>query len=181
MAPELQAKHARHAYQLKGTADARPRQIDEVVTAASTGQDDWVSDAFQRLLSSRNIGILATIKRDGRPQLSNVNYAYDADAGLIRISITDGRAKTTNLRRDPRASFEVTTSDLGAYVVAEGHASLSPVAAEVHDATVEELIDIYRAVKGEHPDWDDYRRAMVEDRRIALRLRVERMYGWAGR
>ena len=133
--------------------------------------------ALLDLLSSRRLGVLATIKRDGRPQLSNVNYTFDPDRGLIRVSVTDDRAKTANLRRDPRASFQVSSQDGWAYAVAEVRAQLSPVAADPHDATVEELIDIYRAVAGEHPDWDDYRRAMVQDRRIALHLHVERVYG----
>jgi PPOX class probable F420-dependent enzyme len=131
------------------------------------------------LLASRHVGALATIKRDGRPQLSNVSYAFDRNRGLIRASITDDRAKTANLRRDPRASFYVSRPDGWAYVVAEVTARLSPVAADVQDGTVTELIDIYRAVQGEHPDWDDYRRAMVQDRRIALHLHVERVYGMA--
>lgn len=129
------------------------------------------------LLAGRNLGVLATIKRDGRPQLSNVSYTFDRERGLIRVSVTEDRAKTANLRRDPRASFHVSSTDGWAYAVAEATAELSPVAADPHDATVAELIDIFRAVQGEHPDWDDYRRAMVQDRRIALSLWVERVYG----
>jgi hypothetical protein len=65
------------------------------------------------------------------------------------------------------------------YAVAEGTATLSPVAADEHDATVAELIEVYRLVQGkEHPDWDDYRRAMVRDQRLIVRLAVERVYGW---
>jgi hypothetical protein len=63
--------------------------------------------------------------------------------------------------------------------VAEATVELSPVAGDPHDATVEELIDVYRAVQGEHPDWDDYRAAMVVDRRLVVRLNVQRVYGWA--
>jgi PPOX class probable F420-dependent enzyme len=129
------------------------------------------------LLASRNVGALATIKRDGRPQLSNVSYTFDRDQALIRVSVTDDRAKTAHLRRDPRASFYVSTPDGWGYAVAEVSARLSPVAADLYDQTVTELIDIYRAIQGEHPDWDDYRRAMVRDRRIALHLQVERVYG----
>jgi hypothetical protein len=63
--------------------------------------------------------------------------------------------------------------------VVEATAELSPVAADRRDATVEELIEVYRLVQGkEHPDWDDYRRAMVADRRLVIRLHVERLYGW---
>ncbi|MFD0229692.1 TIGR03618 family F420-dependent PPOX class oxidoreductase [Streptomyces hirsutus] len=133
--------------------------------------------ALLGLIGDENGGVLVTLKQDGRPQLSNVNHAYYPDERLIRVSLTDDRAKTRNLRRDPRASYHVTTSDRWAYTVAEGTAELSPVAADPHDGTVEELIRLYRDVNGEHPDWDDYRAAMVRDRRLVLRLRVERAYG----
>ncbi|MFI9340832.1 PPOX class F420-dependent oxidoreductase [Streptomyces sp. NPDC052773] len=134
-------------------------------------------DPLLTLLSEGHDGVLVTLKRDGRPQLSNVNHAYDPDERILRVSLTDDRAKTRNLRRDPRASYHVTTTDRWAYAVAEGTADLTPVARDPHDETVEELIRLYRAVRGEHPDWDDYRAAMVRDRRLVLRLRVERVYG----
>jgi PPOX class probable F420-dependent enzyme len=136
-------------------------------------------DALHTLLANRHSGVLATLKRDGLPQLSNVSYTYDESTRLLRVSITDDRAKTRNLRRDPRAVFHVTTESFWPYVVAEGTAELSPVAADPHDAAVEELIDVYRSVQGEHPDWDDFRAAMVKDRRLVLRLRVDRVYGTA--
>jgi PPOX class probable F420-dependent enzyme len=134
-------------------------------------------DALLTLLSETHDGVLVTLKRDGRPQLSNVIHAYDPDERILRVSLTDDRAKTRNLRRDPRASYHVTTADRWAYAVAEGTADLSPVARDPHDETVEELIGLYRAIRGEHPDWDDYRAAMVRDRRLVLRLKVERVYG----
>ncbi|MEU7303339.1 PPOX class F420-dependent oxidoreductase [Streptomyces sp. NPDC007206] len=134
-------------------------------------------DALLGLLSEGHAGILVTLKRDGRPQLSNVSHAYYPDERVIRISVTDDRAKTRNLRRDPRASYHVTSADRWAYTVAEGTAGLSPVAEDPHDDTVEELIRLYRDVQGEHPDWDDYRAAMVRDRRLVARLHVERVYG----
>ena len=137
-----------------------------------------MQETFHQLLASRDAGVLATIKRDGRPHLSNVNYTYDRAAGTIRVSITDHRQKTANLRRDPRASFEVTTPGLDRYVVAEARASLSAVAADPDDAAVDELVDTYRRIAGEHPDWAEFRAAMVADRRIALTLHVERLYGW---
>ncbi|WP_445527875.1 PPOX class F420-dependent oxidoreductase [Streptomyces cyslabdanicus] len=138
---------------------------------------DAVQEALLALLSESRGGVLATLKRDGRPQLSNVSHAYDPDERVIRVSITDDRAKTRNLRRDPRASYHVTSPDRWAYTVAEGTADLSPVAADPYDGTVEELVRLYRDVLGEHPDWDDYRATMVRDRRLVLRLRVERAYG----
>ena len=138
---------------------------------------DATQDALLQLLSEGHGGVLVTLKKGGRPQLSNVSHAYYPDERIIRVSITDGRAKTRNLRRDPRASYHVTSADRWAFTVAEGTADLTPVAADPHDDTVEELIRLYRDVLGEHPDWDDYREAMVRDRRLVLRLRVERAYG----
>jgi PPOX class probable F420-dependent enzyme len=132
---------------------------------------------FADLLRGRSEGILVTMRRDTRPQLSNVNYAFDPDRQLIRISTTDDRAKVANLRRDPRASFHVSSRDFWTYVVAEGTADLSPVAGDPDDATVQELVDLYRAVQGEHPDWADYRAAMVRDHRLVIRVRAERAYG----
>jgi PPOX class probable F420-dependent enzyme len=140
---------------------------------------DAAQDALLGLLSKEAGGVLVTLKRDGRPQLSNVMHVYYPDERIIRVSLTDDRAKTRNLRRDPRASYHVTTRDRWAYTVAEGTADLSPVAGDPHDATVEELVRLYRDISGEHPDWDDYRAAMVRDRRLVLRLRVERAYGIA--
>jgi len=134
-------------------------------------------DTLLELLSEARGGVLVTLKRDGRPQLSNVSHHYYPDEGIVRISVTDDRAKTRNLRRDPRASYHVSSPDRWAYTVAEGTADLSPVAKDPHDDTVEELIRLYRDVGGEHPDWDDYRAAMVRDRRLVLRLKVERTYG----
>ncbi|MFJ8581310.1 PPOX class F420-dependent oxidoreductase [Micromonospora sp. NPDC093277] len=139
--------------------------------------DEQTRQALTDLIASRWLGTLATIKRDGRPQLSNVVYSFDRGEGLIRVSVTDGRAKTANLRRDPRASFQVSSEDGWAYAVAEARAELTPVAERPDDPTVAELVGIYRAVQGEHPDWDDFRRAMVADRRLVLRLHVERVYG----
>jgi PPOX class probable F420-dependent enzyme len=131
------------------------------------------------LVSAANGGTLATIKRNGRPQLSDVNYTADDKTRIIRISTRAPLAKVHNLRRDPRASLHVPAPRGSGYAVAEAIASFSPVCADDHDATVEELIEVYRLVQGkEHPDWDDYRRAMVKDERLILRLQVERVYGW---
>lgn len=124
----------------------------------------------------QRLGVLTTLKADGRPQLSNISYAV-GDDGVIRVSITDSRAKTKNLRRDPRASLYVGRSDGWAYLVVEARAELGPVAEAPDDAAVDELVDLYRQLQGEHPDWDDYRAAMVNDRRLVLRLHLERAYG----
>lgn len=134
--------------------------------------------AFRDLIASRSQGVLVTLKRDGRPQLSNVAYQLVGD-DLVRISVTDGRAKTANLRRDPRASLYVAREDFWAYAVAEGTARLLPVAAKPDDPTVDALVEYYRAVAGEHDDWDAYRRAMVEDRRLLIELPIDHLYGMA--
>lgn len=120
--------------------------------------------------------ILTTIRKDSRPQQSNVTHWVGED-GIIRISITADRAKYFNLIREPWSSLHVSSDDFWSYVVIEGTAEVSPVATEPDDATVEELIAYYRAISGEHPDWDDYRRAMVTDRRAVVRFAPNRAYG----
>lgn len=130
------------------------------------------------LAASHDLGVLATIKRDGRPQLSNVNYFFDPETLRAKVSVLDGRAKVANVRRDARVSMLVSSDDGWSYAVLEGTAELSAVAAAPDDATVEELVEVYRSIRGEeHPDWEEYRRVMVDDRRLVLRLAVEHVYG----
>ncbi|GKQ41855.1 PPOX class F420-dependent oxidoreductase [Streptomyces sp. A012304] len=138
---------------------------------------DTTQHALLALLSEGRGGVLVTLKRDGRPQLSNVSHHYYPEERTVRISVTDDRAKTRNLRRDPRASYHVSSPDRGAYTVVEATAELTPVAEHPYDETVEELVRLYRDVVGEHPDWEDFRAAMVRDRRLVARLRVDRAYG----
>ena len=134
--------------------------------------------ALLDLAADRNLGVLSTIKRDGRPQLSMVSLTVDRGGPSVRVSVTDGLAKVANLRRDPRASVLIASADGWSYAVLEGTVALSPVAAHPHDATVRELVEVFRLVQGrEHPDWDDYRRAMVQDRRLVATLHVEHTYG----
>jgi PPOX class probable F420-dependent enzyme len=136
-----------------------------------------MSDSLEDRIGTHGLGALVTIKRDGRPQLSNVTYVYDAERRRIRVSLTDDRAKTKNLRRDPRASLYVDGPRGRSYVVLEGKAELSPVATDPYDEVVEELVDYYRTASGEHPDWDDYRAAMVRDKRLVFSMRVDHAYG----
>ena len=124
----------------------------------------------------RKQGVLATIRSNGRPQLSNIIYV-PGDEGMLRISVTDDRAKTKNLRRDPRASLYVLGDNFYQYVVVEAQAELTPVAADPHDATVDALVAYYKDAIGEHPDWEDYRASMVDDKRLLVVLRPERAYG----
>jgi len=129
------------------------------------------------LLAESRLGVLATIKSDGRPQLSPVTPFYDRDADIIYVSMTEGRAKTANLRRDPRAALEVTSSDGWAWVTAEGVATLTGPGTDPHGPEVAALVDYYRRAAGEHPDWDEYRTVMVSDRRVLMALTVEHVYG----
>ena len=124
----------------------------------------------------RKNGVLVALKRDGRPQLSNITYALGAD-GIVRISITADRAKFVNLQRDSRASLYVSKEDFWGYVVVDANAELTPPAADPNDATVDELITLYRDAVGEHPDWKEYREAMVADRRVVVRLHPVHAYG----
>jgi PPOX class probable F420-dependent enzyme len=135
--------------------------------------DPALLDLFGRLRG----GSLITLKRDGRPQASVVIHAWDADSRSIRVSLTEDRAKTRNLRRDPRASYEVVSPDLRAWAVGEGVAQLTPPAAAPDDPTVEALVGLYRTLAGEHPNWTEYRAAMVTDRRVMLTLPFDHVYG----
>jgi PPOX class probable F420-dependent enzyme len=129
------------------------------------------------LLAQGRIGVLATLRADGRPQLSPVTPYYDRDKGIIYVSIVEGRAKTTNLRRDPRAALEVTSADGWEWATADGTAELIGPGTDPHGPEVEALVDYYRSAAGEHPDWDEYRSVMVSDKRVLLALHVERVYG----
>jgi PPOX class probable F420-dependent enzyme len=121
-------------------------------------------------------GVVVTIRQNGRPQLSNILYV-PGDDGALRVSITDTRAKTANIRRDPRVSLYVLGDNFFQYVVLECAAELTPVAADPNDDTVDQLVAYYKAGSGEHDNWDEYRAAMVTDQRLILTLRPERAYG----
>ena len=129
------------------------------------------------LLATSRIGVLATLRADGRPQLSPVTPYYDRDKGIIYVSIPEGRAKTKNLRRDPRAALEVTSADGWEWATADGTAELIGPGTDPHGPEVEALVGYYRSAAGEHPDWDEYRAVMVADRRGLLAPQVERVYG----
>jgi PPOX class probable F420-dependent enzyme len=138
-----------------------------------------ISEALD-FIRERHHAVLTTQKRDGRPQLSNITYVL-GDDDIIRISVTDSRAKTRNLRRDRRASLHVAQSDFWRYCVIEADVELMPVAADPNDATVDALVDYFRSVMGEHEDWDDYRNSMVADGRRLLLLRPTHAYGMLSR
>ncbi|WP_200307597.1 PPOX class F420-dependent oxidoreductase [Streptomyces adelaidensis] len=129
------------------------------------------------LLAGSRLGVLATIKTDGRPQLSPVQPFYDETAGVILVSTTAGAAKVANLRRDARATLEVTASDGMSWATAEGVAILTGPGTDPHGPEVEALVDYFRAAAGEHPDWEEYRAVMVSDRRVLITMTVDHVYG----
>ena len=143
-----------------------------VLTAGMT--DETTLKSF---LGAHKRGVLATIRRDGRPQLSTITHLYDPETDTITASITETRAKTKNMRRDPRVSFHLSSPDGWSYVVADCQASLSEPARAQDDPTVDALVEYYRRAAGEHPDWAEYRQAMVTDQRVLLTLRIEKVLG----
>jgi PPOX class probable F420-dependent enzyme len=113
--------------------------------------------------------VLTTFRRDGSPQSSPVSGGVD-EQGRIVISSYPQRAKSANLRRDPRASVTVLSEEFnGPYVQVDGAAEVI----ELPDA-VEPLVDYYRAIAGEHPDWAEYRQAMVDQGKCLIRVTPER-------
>jgi PPOX class probable F420-dependent enzyme len=125
-------------------------------------------------------GVLITMRSNGRPQLSNV-LQHCSEDGVIRVSVTGDRAKYINLTREPWAAMHVTRADFFAYAVLEGAVELTSVATTPDDAVVEELVDLYRALAGEHENWEVYRQAMVAERRAVIRLIPSRAYGMLAR
>lgn len=110
-------------------------------------------------------GAIITIRRDGRPQSSDVHHAVTD--GTIVFSVLPTRAKVFNIERDPRVVYHI--SHEGSYLSFDGTAVVSPIATETHGPAMDTLINAFRAVaKKEHPDWDEFRAAMVAERRRAI-------------
>ena len=120
-------------------------------------------------LRAHHRAVLATSRSDGRPQLSPVTCTAD-DEGRVLISTRETALKTRNLRRRPQASLCVFTDNFfGEWVQVEGDVEIIPLP----DA-MDLLVEYYRNISGEHPDWDDYRAAMTRDRRVLLRMTITR-------
>jgi len=129
-------------------------------------------DEARRFIAGNHHGVLATFRRDGRVQQSPVSAGVDAQ-GRVIISVTEDRAKARNARRDPRIALCVFSDAFyGRWVQVEG-------TAELVDGSdrIDALVDYYRILSGEHPDWDEYRAAMAKDRRVLLRFEIERASG----
>ncbi len=113
---------------------------------------------------------LITIRRDGRPQSSDVSY--DVSDGSLRVSVTDERAKTRNMRRDQRVVVHLSVPDQWSYVSFDGTVELSEVAGAPGDATCRLLADQYESVAGQpHDDWNEFFEAMVADQRLLATVR----------
>lgn len=133
-------------------------------------------DALSRLLGAQNLGALATVNRAGHPHLSTVAYAWDPAERVVRIGSALDRAKVRQLANDPRASLYVSSADHLSFAVAEGFGEVSPVSSAPGDETGRALL----AMQSPFADPGDeavFLRNMVEDRRVVITLRVERLYG----
>lgn len=137
------------------------------------------TDALWELLAIRGKGVLATIKRDGRPQLSNISYSYDPATRTLTTSAATFRAKTRNLLRDPRASIHISSEDFLLWVVAEGTATLAePIRSHGDPAGKAKIAQIRAA----HPEWSDadladHLEAYPIVGRLAITITVDRIYG----
>jgi PPOX class probable F420-dependent enzyme len=126
-------------------------------------------EAAREFVRGNSRAVLSTLRKDGTPQMSPLNVAVDA-AGLLVISSRETAFKTKNLRRDPRAWLCVLNDGFyGPWVFVEGTADIL----SLPDA-MEPLVDYYRQLAGEHPDWEDYRAAMVRDQRCLIRISATR-------
>ncbi|GAB2471571.1 PPOX class F420-dependent oxidoreductase [Streptosporangium sandarakinum] len=142
------------------------------------GARPLTEDEVARILGEQRFGVLATVKRDGRPHLASMVFGWDPEERVIRISSAEGRIKVTHLRRDPRATLHAQGENVFSYAVAEGEAEVSEASAEPGDATGRELL----AMAGGFDDPADetaFLEQMVKDRRVVIRLRVSRLYGTA--
>jgi PPOX class probable F420-dependent enzyme len=119
--------------------------------------------------ANRKNGILITIRQDGRAQSSDIVYAVDG--GDVIIAVTDDRAKTVNMRRDPRVVLHLTDPASWSYLSLDGTVALSDVTSSADDAANDALVEYYEAVNGSpHPNWDEYRQAMVDQGRLIARF-----------
>ena len=127
-------------------------------------------DEAREFLRSNHRAVMATTRRDGTPQMSPIAVTVDAD-GYAVVSTRETAMKVKNLRRDPRAWICVIPDSFygGPFIQIEGDVTI----VDLPDA-MDGLVDYYRSISGEHPDWDDYRAAMERDKRVLLKLAITR-------
>ncbi|MFJ3619779.1 PPOX class F420-dependent oxidoreductase [Streptomyces iakyrus] len=135
-------------------------------------------EALSDLLAAQQFGTLATVKRSGHPHLTTMVYSWDAESRTVRFSTTADRVKVKHLRREPRAALHVQGGDVWSFAVAEGDAEVSEPTAVPGDAVGRELLAMIPS--GAAPeDQDAFLRHLVDERRVVIRLRVDRLYGTA--
>ena len=126
-------------------------------------------DEARAVIREQHRAVLATLRGDGTPQMSPVLVAVDDD-GRALVSTRETALKVRNLRRDPRSWLCVLPDGFfGRWVQVEGRAEIVAL-----PEAMDGLVDYYRRVAGEHPDWDDYRAAMEQQRRVVIRIGIER-------
>lgn len=129
----------------------------------------------REFLGTHHHAVMATFRADGRPQMSPVGAGVD-DAGRVIVSTPETTAKARNLRRDPRVSLCVISDGFyGPWVQVDGTAEIVE-----RPEAIEPLVDYYQRVAGEHPDWDEYRQAMHDEKRVLVRFDIEHAAGFAG-
>lgn len=127
------------------------------------------ADEARDFLRTHHHGVLATFRRDGRPAMSPMAAAVDGE-GRVVVSTRETAMKVGHLRRDPRVAFTCFVDDFfGPWVQVEGTAEIIAL-----PGAMEPLVDYYRAVGGEHDDWDEYRAAMVREKRVLIRFSIDR-------
>ncbi|MEU4311345.1 PPOX class F420-dependent oxidoreductase [Nocardia sp. NPDC024068] len=138
--------------------------MPRIATADTVGRS-----ALLEFLGSRHHGVLVTHRSDGSPQMSPVTCGLDPE-GRVVVSTYPGRAKTRNIRRDPRVSICVLSDEFNdAYVQVDGRAEVIDM-----PAAADGLVDYYRGIAGEHPDWDEYRAAMARQNKSLIRIEIDR-------
>ncbi len=134
-------------------------------------------DNIREFISNNDKAVLSTFRRSGQAQLSIVVVGAHDDGAAF--TTTEDRAKLLNLRRDPRCSLLVSQDSWWGFVVLEGAARILAADNTDPEELRQAFRDVYRSISGEHPDWDEYDRAMVEDRRAVVIVVPDQIYGTA--
>ena len=136
-----------------------------------------LSDNIREFISNNDKAVLSTFRRSGQAQLSIVVVGAHDDGAAF--TTTEDRAKLLNLRRDPRCSLLVSQDSWWGFVVLEGAARILAAGNTDPEELRQAFRNVYRSISGEHPDWDEYDRAMVEDRRAVVIVVPDQIYGTA--
>ena len=134
-------------------------------------------DNIRDFISNNDKAVLSTFRRNGQAQLSIVVVGAHDDGAAF--TTTEDRAKLLNLRRDPRCSLLISQDSWWGFAVLEGTARILAADNTDPEELRQAFRDVYRSISGEHPDWDEYDRAMVEDRRAVVIVVPDQIYGTA--